>query len=117
MFFDPEKVPGIGQLFLISINQSEDFCEEHDKLFEDVEGLSRIYCAVHAELSDAYRIWSIYGRPYTGSTAHLNSREQGVPADLLALWTEVLTIRTVRLTDKSKTSTNLYRLFNFSPLI
>ena len=101
MFFDPEKVPGVGQVFLITINQSKDFREEHDKLFEDVEGLSRIYCAVHAEFLDAYRIWSIYGRPYTGNTVHLNSRERGVPVDLLALWTEVLTIRTVRLTDKS----------------
>ena len=67
MFFDPKKVPGIGQLFLITMNQSEDFRKEHDKLFKNVEGLSRIYCAVHDELLDAYRIWNIYGIPYTSN--------------------------------------------------
>ena len=102
MFFDPKKVPGIGQLSLITMNQSEDFRKEHDKLFENVEGLSRIYCAVHDELLDAYRIWNIYGRPYTSNVTYLAGREREERADVLALWTEVLTLRTVRLTDKSK---------------
>ena len=40
--------------------------------------------------------------PYTSHVSHMNSSEREVRADLLALWTEVLTLRTVRLTDKSK---------------
>ena len=102
MSFDPKKTPGIGQLFLISMSPNEDFRSEHDKIFEEVDGLSRVYCAIQAELSDAYRIWSIYGSPYTSNITQMNSREQGVPADLLTLWSEVLILRTVRLTDKSK---------------
>ena len=100
--FDPKKVPGIGQLILVSTNTSEDSRREHDKLFENVEGLSRVYCAVRDELVDAYRIWNIYGRSYTSDITHMNSREREERIDLLALWTEVLTLRTVRLTDKSK---------------
>lgn len=46
MFFNPESVPGIGRLMLISMKPSEDFHKEHDKLFEGVEDLSRIYCLV-----------------------------------------------------------------------
>ena len=102
MFFDPKKVPGIGQLYLVGMNSSKDFRKKHDEIFEDVEGLSRIYCAVRDELLDAYRIWNIYGRPYTSNVTHLASREREERADLLALWTDVLTLRTVRLTDKSK---------------
>ena len=102
MFFDPKKTPGIGQLLLVSMHTSENFRREHDKIFENMEGLSRAYCAVHSELVDAYRIWNIYGRPYTSSVTHMNSREREERIDLLALWTEVLTIRAVRLTDKSK---------------
>ena len=63
MSFDPKKTPGIGQLYLVSMNTSEDSRKEHDEIFEDVDGLSRVYCAIEAELSDAYRIWHIYGRP------------------------------------------------------
>lgn len=99
--FDPKKTPGIGQLILVSMNTSEDFRREHDEIFADVDGLSRVYCAVHSELVDAYRIWSIYGRSYTSNIIHMNSREREERVDLLALWTEVLTLRTVRLTDKS----------------
>lgn len=102
MFFHPKKTPGIGQLYLVSMNSSEDFRRELDEIFEDVEGLSRIYCAVRDELVDAYRIWNIYGRPYTSNVTHMNSREREERIDLLALWTEVLTMRAVRLTDKSK---------------
>ena len=102
MYFDPKGVPGIGRLMLISMKPSEDFCKEHDKLFEAVEGLSRIYCAVSSELSDVYRIWNIYGRAYTKNHIHLAGEECEVPADLLSLWTEVLILRTVRLADKSK---------------
>lgn len=100
--FDPEKTPGIGQLILVSMNTSEDFRREYDELFAEVDGLSRVYCAIHSELVDAYRIWSIYGRPYTSNITHMNSREREERIDLLALWTEVLTLRAVRLTDKSK---------------
>ena len=100
MSFDPKKTPGIGQLYLVSMNSSEEFREELDKLFENVDGLSRIYCAVRDELVDAYRIWNIYGRSYTGNITYMNSREREERVDLLALWTEVLTLRTVRLTDK-----------------
>ena len=46
MFFDPEKVPGVGELILIDIEEDETVRGEFDKLFEDVEGLSRIFCAV-----------------------------------------------------------------------
>lgn len=35
-------------------------------------------------------------------TSPLNSREREERIDLLALWSEILTLRTVRLTDKSK---------------
>ena len=97
-----ENVPGVGQLILIHMDQNEDVRGEFDKLFEDVEGLSRIFCAVFAELSDAYRIWNIYGLPYTSNTIRLAGIGREEPAELLALWTEVLTIRAVRLTDKSK---------------
>ena len=100
MSFDPEKVPGVGQLVLIDIEQNETVRGEFDKLFEDVEGLSRIFCAVFAELSDAYRIWAIYGLPYTSDITHLSGTGRKKRVDLLALWTEVLTLRTVRLTDK-----------------
>ncbi|MYC76348.1 hypothetical protein F4X10_11345 [Candidatus Poribacteria bacterium] len=102
MLFDPEKVPGVGKLVLIDIDQDKRIRREFDKLFEDVEGLSRIFCAVCAELSDAYRIWDIYGLPYTSDIIRLPGIEREEPVELLALWTEVLTIRTVRLTDKSK---------------
>ena len=102
MFFNPESVPGIGRLMLISMKPNEDFRKEHDEMFEEIEGLSDIYCAVSSELSDVYRIWNIYGRAYTSNTIHLASEEHEVPADLLSLWTEVLILRTVRLTDKSK---------------
>lgn len=102
MFFDPKKVPGVGRLVLIDIEQNEEVREEFDKLFEDVDGLSRIFCAVFADLSDAYRIWAIYGLPYTSDTIRLPGIESEEPDELLALWTEILTIRTVRLTDKSK---------------
>ena len=71
MFFDPEKVPGVGRLILINVEQNEGIRRKFDKLFEDVEGLSRIFCAVWAELSDAYRIWDIYGLPYTSNVIHL----------------------------------------------
>ena len=102
MFFDPEKTPGIGQLFLVSMNSSEDSRKKHDEIFEDVDGLSRVYCAVRDELVDAYRIWNIYGTSYTSDITYLAGREREKRIDLLALWTEVLTLRTVRLTDKSK---------------
>ena len=102
MFFDPKKVPGIGQLYLVGMNSSKDSRKKHDEIFEDVEGLSRIYCAVRDELLDAYRIWNIYGRPYTSNVTYLAGREREERVDLLALWTEILTLRTVRLTDKSK---------------
>ena len=36
MFFDPEKVPGVGELILIDIEQNETVRGEFDKLFEDV---------------------------------------------------------------------------------
>lgn len=78
------------------------FVKEHAKVFSDVEGLTSVYFALQSELSDAYRIWSIYGRPYTSNTRHINSRKQEVPADLLAPWIEILILRTARLTDKSK---------------
>ena len=65
MSFDPEKTPGIGQLILVSMNLSKELREKLDKLFENVAGLSRVYCAVRDELVDAYRIWNIYGRSYT----------------------------------------------------
>ena len=67
-----------------------------------MEGLSRIYCAVRDELIDAYRIWNIYGRSYTSNIDYMNSRAREERIDLLALWTEVLTIRAVRLTDESQ---------------
>ncbi|RKU38845.1 hypothetical protein C6496_04905 [Candidatus Poribacteria bacterium] len=101
MYFDRKKVPGIGVLKLICMKPNEDFRKEHDKIFEEVDDLSRIYCAVSSELSDVYRIWNIYGRAYTSSHIHLASEEREVPLDLLSLWTEVLILRTVRLTDKS----------------
>ena len=102
MFFDPKKVPGIGQLYLVSMNSSENLRKELDEIFEDVDGLSRVYCVVRDELVDAYRIWNIYGRSYEGNVSHLAGREREERIDLLALWTEVLTIRAVRLTDESK---------------
>ena len=102
MAFNPKTTPGIGQLYLVSMNSSEDLRKEIDEIFEDVEGLSRIYCAVRDELIDAYRIWNIYGRSYTSDITHMNSRAREERVDLLALWSEVLTLRTVRLTDKSK---------------
>ena len=71
MPFAPKKTPGIGELILIDIEQNETVRGEFDKLFEDVEGLSRIFCAVFAELSDVYRIWDIYGLPYTTDIIHL----------------------------------------------
>ena len=43
MFFDPEKVPGVGELILIDIEQNKTVHGEFDKLFEDMEGLSRIF--------------------------------------------------------------------------
>lgn len=115
MFFNPESVPGIGRLMLISMKPSEDFRKEHDKIFEEVEDLSRIYCAVSSELSDVYRIWNIYGRAYTSNTIHLASEEREVPVDLLSLWTEVLILRTVRLTDKSKRNKSV-SVYEFSKL-
>ena len=108
MFFNPENVPGIGRLMLISMKPSEDFRKEHDKLFERVKDLSRIYCALYSELSDVYRIWNIYGCSYTKkNTISLASEEHEVPADLLSLWTEVLILRTIRLTDKSNKSVSV----------
>ena len=109
MFFDPKKTPGIGELILIDIEQNETVRGEFDKLFEDVEGLSRIFCAVFAELSDVYRIWGIYGLPYTTDIIHLPSIEREEPVELLALWTEVLTIRIVRLTDKFNQSVSVFQ--------
>ena len=109
MFFDPEKVPGVGELILIDIEQNKTVHGEFDKLFEDMEGLSRIFCAVFAELSDAYRIWDIYGLPYTSNIIHLAGIEREEPVELLALWTEVLTIRTVRLTDKFNQSVSVFQ--------
>ena len=103
MFFDPKKVPGIGQLYLVSMNSSEGLRKELDEIFEDVDGLSRVYCAVRDELVDAYRIWNIYGTSYTSDVTYLAGREREKRIDLLALWTEVLTIRAVRLTDESQT--------------
>ena len=114
MFFDPEKVPGIGQLILIDIEQNEGVRGEFDKLFENVEGLSRIFCAVFAELSDAYRIWDIYGLPYTSDIIHLPGIEREEPVELLALWTEVLTIRTVRLTDKFNQSVSVFQFLRLN---
>ena len=102
MFSNPKKTPGIGQLYLINIKENEDFRKKYDKLFENVEGLSRVYCAIEAELTDAYRIWNIYGHPYASDANYLAGEEREERIDLLALWTEVLTLRTVRLTDKSK---------------
>ena len=99
MLFDPEKVPGVGQLILIDIEQNKEVRREYDRLFEDMEGLSRIFCAVFAELSDAYRIWDIYGLPYTSDITRLPGMGRKEPAELLAFWTEILTLRTVRLTD------------------
>ena len=86
---------------MVSVNL-EDSRGKHDKLFEGVEGLSRVYCALEVELTDAYRIWNIYDRPYTSDIIHLASEEREERVDLLALWTEILILRTVRLTDKSK---------------
>ena len=102
MSFDPKQTPGIGQLYLVSMNSSEELRKELDKLFENVDGLSRVYCAVRDELIDAYRIWNIYGTSYASDIDYLAGREREERIDLLALWTEVLTLRTVRLTDKSK---------------
>ena len=108
MFFDPENVPGIGRLMLISMKPSEDFRKEHDEMFKEVEDLSRIYCAVSSELSDVYRIWNIYGQSYTKkNTVSVTSEEREVPVDLLALWTEVLILRTIRLTDKFNKSVSI----------
>ena len=108
MFFNPESVPGIGRLMLISMRPNADFRKEHDKIFEEVEDLSRIYCAVSSELSDVYRIWNIYGCSYTKkNTIRLASEEREVPADLLSLWTEVLILRTIRLADKSNKSVSV----------
>ena len=108
MFFNPENVPGIGRLMLISMKPSEDFRKEHDKLFEGMKDLSRIYCALYSELSDVYRIWNIYGCSYTKkNTIRLASEEREVPADLLSLWTEVLILRTIRLADKSNKSVSV----------
>ena len=115
MFFCPESVPGIGRLMLISMKPSEDFRKEHDKLFKEVEGLSRIYCAVSSELSDVYRIWNIYRTAYTNNHIHLAGEECEVPADLLSLWTEVLILRTVRLTDKSNRNKSV-SVYEFSKL-
>ncbi|MDE0017619.1 MAG: hypothetical protein OXU51_15665 [Candidatus Poribacteria bacterium] len=112
--FDPEKTPGIGQLILVSMNMSEDLLRERDEIFADVDGLSRVYCAIHSELVDAYRIWSIYGRPYTSNFTLMNSEEREERIDLLALWTEVLTLRTVRLTDKSKLSVSVIQFLNLN---
>ena len=109
MFFDPKKVSGIGQLFLVSMDSSEDFRKRHEKIFENVEGLSRVYCAVRDELIDAYRIWNIYGTSYTGDVTYLADREREERIDLLALWTEVLTLRTVRFTDKSNKSVSVFQ--------
>ena len=116
MFLDPENLPGVGQLYLISVAPKEDLRREHDKIFEDVDGLSSVYCALHGELSDAYRIWGIYGIPYTGRTRLRVGQEREEYADLLALWTEVLILRTVRLTDKSKRNKSV-SVLNFSALI
>ena len=109
MFFDPEKVPGVGELVWIDINKNKNVHEEFDKLFKDVDGLSRIFCAVAAELQDAYRIWNIFGHSYTSKTTRIAGRGREEPADLLALWTEVLTIRTVRVTDKYKQSVSVFQ--------
>ena len=94
---------------IIDIEQNKTVHGEFDKLFEDMEGLSRIFCAVFAELSDAYRIWDIYGLPYTSNIIHLAGIEREEPVELLALWTEVLTIRTVRLTDKFNQSVSVFQ--------
>ena len=109
MFFDPEKVPGVGELILIDIEQNETVRGEFDKLFENVEGLSRVFCAVWAELSDAYRIWGIYGIPYTSDINYLPGVGRKEAVELLALWTEVLTLRTVRFTDKSNKSVSVFQ--------
>lgn len=109
MFFDPKKVPGVGQLVLIDIDQNENVRRDFDELFEGVEGLSRVFCAIFAELSDAYRIWDIYGLPYTSDIIHLPGIGRKKRVDLLALWTEVLTLRTVRLTDKSNQSVSVFQ--------
>ena len=108
MSFDPTKVPGVGELVWIDIDQNKNVREKFDELFEGVDGLSHIFCAVAAELQDAYRIWDIYGLPYISGNrfAGVGRKE---PAELLALWTEVLTIRTVRLTDKSKQSVSVFQ--------
>lgn len=105
---DPKKAYGVGELIFIEINQNKDVRDEFDKLFKNVKGLSRIFCAVFAELQDAYRIWDIYGQHYTSGVrlAGVGRKER---ADLLALWTEVLTTRTVRLTDKYKQSVSIFQ--------
>ena len=108
MAVDPKKAYGVGKLVLIDINQKKDVREKFDILFEDVDGLSRRFCAVLAELQDAYRIWGIYGLPYT-SGVRLAGVGRKEPADKLALWSEVLILRTVRLTDKSKQSVSVFQ--------
>ena len=107
MLFDPTKVPGVGELVWIDINKHKNVYEKFDELFKNVDRLSHIFCAVAAELQDAYRIWGIYGLPYTSDINHLPGVGRKEPADLLALWTEVLTTRTVRLTDKYKESVSV----------
>ena len=109
MFFDPKNVPGIGQLVLIDIVENENIRREYDELFEDVEGLSRVFCAVWGELQEAYRIWDIYGLPYTSIITRLPGIGREEPVELLALWTEVLTLRTVRLTDKDNRSVSVFQ--------
>ncbi len=106
MQFDPEKGTGVGELVLIDIKHNKDIREKFDKLFEDVDGLSRIFCAVLGELQEAYRVWSIFGIPYISGERIVGVRREE-PADILALWTEALTTRTVRLTDTDKRSVSV----------
>ena len=113
MSVTPKKAYGVGELVLIDIYQNKAIREEFDKLFDEVEGLSRKFCAVLVELQDAYRIWSIYGMPYT-SGMRLAGGEREERADLLSLWTEALITRTVRLTDKSKESVSVFQLLSLN---
>ena len=107
-------VPGVGQLILIDIKQDKNISREFDKLFENVEGLSRVFCAVWGELQEAYRIWGIYGLPYTSIITRLPGIEREEPVELLALWTEVLTLRTVRLTDRDNRSVSVFQFLRLN---
>ena len=91
--FDPEKVPGIGQLFLVSMNSSEDSRKKHDEIVDSIydpasstEIVKSKFRSLSEELHrDASEICRIVARLEAGKK---ESNIQPVVDDLRSIFTQ-----------------------------